>query len=73
MSALPLAIGVVVPISFADVAYVFADLIQNCARSDLGTAILAALVDAGKDVNHLQPEDLAPVDEFHTRGPRANN
>jgi hypothetical protein len=49
-------------------AYVFADPIQNCARSDLGTAILAALADAGKDVNHLQPEDLAPVDEFHTHG-----
>jgi hypothetical protein len=44
---------------------------QNCARSDLGTAILAALADAGKDVNHLHPEDLAPVDEFHARGRQA--
>jgi MPBQ/MSBQ methyltransferase len=38
------------------------------ARSDLGDAILAALEKAGKDVNHLTPEDLAPVDEFHIRG-----
>jgi len=38
------------------------------ARSDLGNVILAALERAGKDVNHLTPEDLAPVDEFHIRG-----
>jgi ubiquinone/menaquinone biosynthesis C-methylase UbiE len=44
---------------------------QHYARSDLGTAILAALADAGKDVNHLKPEDLAPVDEFHIRGRQA--
>jgi SAM-dependent methyltransferase len=37
-------------------------------RSDLGNAILAALEKAGKDVNRLAPEDLAPVDEFHIRG-----
>ena len=47
------------------------DIQQHYARSDLGTAILAALVDAGKDVNHLKPEDLAPVDEFHIRGRKA--
>ena len=47
------------------------DIQQHYARSDLGTAILAALVDAGKDVNHLKPEDLAPVDEFHIRGRQA--
>jgi hypothetical protein len=35
------------------------DIQQHYARSDLGTAILAALADAGKDVNHLKPEDLA--------------
>ena len=37
-------------------------------RADLGPAILAALEQAGKDVEHLTPEDLAPVDEFHIRG-----
>lgn len=38
------------------------------ARSDVGNAILAALEKAGKDVNRLTLEDLAPVDEFHIRG-----
>lgn len=38
------------------------------ARSDLGNAILAALKKAGKDLDQLTPEDLAPVDEFHIRG-----
>lgn len=37
-------------------------------RSDLGSVILAALEKAGKDLNRLTPEDLAPVDEFHIRG-----
>lgn len=37
------------------------------ARSDLGNVILAALEKAGKDVNRLTLEDLAPVDEFHIR------
>jgi ubiquinone/menaquinone biosynthesis C-methylase UbiE len=34
-------------------------------RSDLAEAILAALKAAGKDLDHLTPDDLAPVDEFH--------
>jgi ubiquinone/menaquinone biosynthesis C-methylase UbiE len=34
-------------------------------RTDLGEAILAALRTAGKDIDHLTPDDLAPVDEFH--------
>jgi ubiquinone/menaquinone biosynthesis C-methylase UbiE len=34
-------------------------------RQDLGEAILAALKAAGKDLDHLTPDDLAPVDEFH--------
>ncbi len=38
------------------------------ARSDLGNVILAALERAGRDVNRLTTEDLAPVDEFHIRG-----
>ena len=33
--------------------------------ADLGKAILAALKEAGKDIDHLTPDDLAPVDEFH--------
>lgn len=32
---------------------------------DLGAAILTALQAAGKDLDHLTPDDLAPVDEFH--------
>jgi len=38
------------------------------ARADLGDVILAALEKAGKDVNRLTPEDLAPIDQFHIRG-----
>jgi SAM-dependent methyltransferase len=37
-------------------------------RSGLGELILAALDQAGKDLNRLTPEDLAPIDEFHIRG-----
>lgn len=32
----------------------------------LGDRILRALVEAGKDVDRLTPDDLAPVDQFHT-------
>jgi ubiquinone/menaquinone biosynthesis C-methylase UbiE len=34
-------------------------------RPDLGEIIVAALKAAGKDLDHLTPDDLAPVDEFH--------
>ena len=37
-------------------------------RSDLANVILGALEKAGKDLNRLTPEDLAPIDEFHIRG-----
>lgn len=37
-------------------------------REDLSEVILAALLKAGKDVNRLTPEDLAPIDQFHIRG-----
>ena len=37
-------------------------------RADLADVILAALSNAGKDVNRLTPEDLAPIDQFHIRG-----
>src|SRR5215831_12107085 len=33
--------------------------------ADLGEIILAALKEAGKDIDRLSPDDLAPVDEFH--------
>jgi ubiquinone/menaquinone biosynthesis C-methylase UbiE len=38
------------------------------SRLDLGTYLLEALSKAGKDINNLTVEDLAPIDEFHTRG-----
>jgi len=41
------------------------------SRPDLGGIILAALEKAGKDVNRLTPEDLAPIDQFHIRGREA--
>lgn len=37
-------------------------------RSDVESVILAALEKAGKSLDRLTPEDLAPVDEFHIRG-----
>jgi len=44
---------------------------KHYAASDLGIRILEALAKAGKDVDHLTPEDLAPIDEFHIRGRKA--
>lgn len=45
------------------------DTVQaHYARTDLGSLILDALEKAGKDISHLTPEDLAPVDAFHIRG-----
>jgi ubiquinone/menaquinone biosynthesis C-methylase UbiE len=41
---------------------------EHYTRSDLASTILAALRAAGKDVDRLSLEDLAPVDEFHVRG-----
>ena len=38
------------------------------ARPELGSLILTALEKAGKDIDRLTPEDLAPVDAFHIRG-----
>ena len=37
-------------------------------RSGLAGLILDALEKAGKDLNRLTPEDLAPIDQFHIRG-----
>jgi SAM-dependent methyltransferase len=39
---------------------------DHYTRRSLGETILAALRAAGKDLDHLTPDDLAPVDEFHS-------
>jgi ubiquinone/menaquinone biosynthesis C-methylase UbiE len=44
---------------------------RHYARTDLEQAILDALVVSGKDLDRLAPDDLAPVDEFHTGGRQA--
>ncbi len=44
---------------------------QHYGRGDLGTTILAALQAAGKNPQRLTPDDLAPVDQFHTAGKQA--
>ena len=44
---------------------------RHYARNSLERAILDALVASGKDPDHLAPEDLSPVDEFHTCGRQA--
>jgi ubiquinone/menaquinone biosynthesis C-methylase UbiE len=38
------------------------------ASAGLAERILAALVEAGVDLDTLTPEDLAPLDQFHVRG-----
>ena len=38
---------------------------DHYCRRALGDVILAALKAAGKDIEHLTPDDLAPIDEFH--------
>lgn len=40
-------------------------------RRALGDVILRALKETGKDIEHLTPDDLAPVDEFHSGGRNA--
>lgn len=44
---------------------------HHYARRGLAAAILSALARAGKDLDALRPEDLAPIDEFHVRGRQA--
>jgi len=41
------------------------------SRSGLEQVILDALVASGKNIDRLQPNDLSPVDEFHTGGRQA--
>jgi ubiquinone/menaquinone biosynthesis C-methylase UbiE len=41
---------------------------EHYGRGGLGATLLGALEAAGKNVDRLSLEDLAPVDEFHVRG-----
>jgi len=43
-------------------------VVRHYAHGSLEETILDALVAAGKDLKHLTPKDLAPVDEFHVGG-----
>ena len=40
---------------------------QHYGKGGLLDRILGALAQAGKDIDHLTIDDLAPVDEFHSR------
>ena len=44
---------------------------RHYGRGGLLDRILAALTEAGRDIEHLTIDDLAPVDEFHGRQRRA--
>jgi hypothetical protein len=44
---------------------------QHYGRGRILDSINAALREAGKGLNQLKPDDLAPVDEFHVRGREA--
>jgi SAM-dependent methyltransferase len=44
---------------------------RHYGRAGIGEAILAGLRAAGKNLDALTPEDLAPADQFHTRGREA--
>src|SRR5947199_10816437 len=46
---------------------------QHYGRADLGTVILAALAAAGKNIDRLEPDDLAPIDELNSRGRESTN
>ena len=47
------------------------DVQTHYAIDGLGESLLRALVEDGKDLDHLTVADLAPVDEFHIRGQAA--
>ncbi len=44
------------------------DVAAHYGRSELKEALLTALSRAGKDIERLTLDDLAPIDEFHVRG-----
>jgi ubiquinone/menaquinone biosynthesis C-methylase UbiE len=48
-----------------------AEVERHYARSGLIDRLLAALAEAGKPIDKLTLEDLAPIDQFHTRRIRA--
>lgn len=52
-------------------AEVPAAVARHYERGGLTEQLLAALADTGKDIEHLTIDDLAPVDEFHSRRRRA--
>ena len=47
------------------------EVARHYARGGLIDRILDALAEAGKDLERLTIDDLAPVDEFHSRRRRA--
>lgn len=47
------------------------DVQQHYSSGHLQVAVLAAIVEAGYDPEHLDPEALAPAEEFHTLGRQA--
>lgn len=49
----------------------FSSVEAHYRHQGLEAELLAALVAAGKDLDNLKPEDLAPFDEFHIRGRKA--
>ena len=54
------------PIKLAEGGGMPANPVETHYTSEsLGETILTALRAAGKDLDHLTPDDLAPVDEFH--------
>ena len=44
---------------------------RHYGRGGLLEAIRAGLAELGKDPEHLEPADLAAIDEFHVRGRQA--
>jgi ubiquinone/menaquinone biosynthesis C-methylase UbiE len=48
-----------------------AEIERHYGRSQLLERVLAALREAGKDLDNLSINDLAPIDEFHSRRRRA--
>jgi MPBQ/MSBQ methyltransferase len=44
---------------------------RHYTRPNLENTILTALKNAGKNIDQLKVDDLAPIDEFHTRGREA--
>jgi ubiquinone/menaquinone biosynthesis C-methylase UbiE len=47
------------------------DIERHYARDGLADRLLAALAEAGKDIDRLTTADLAPLDQFHSRRLRA--